>query len=63
MGPETFTVCKLLRRKGEDGLPHHVLQMDVEEVSQDSAVSPRHIVRHFVDVGSLVLLLKEEGII
>ena len=53
MGPETFTKCESIEQRGDDGLPRHLLQLDVENVE-----TKQHIVHHFVDTGALVLLLQ-----
>lgn len=55
MGPETFCVCELIPQKGDDGLPHDLLQVDVED-----SVTKKHIVRIFLPVANLRQLLFEQ---
>ena len=61
MGEETFEVYELIKQKGDDGLPRHMVQVDVEKVTPvGQENSP--IVRIFVPVAQLKQLFSENDI-
>jgi len=53
MGEETFEVYTFINRIGDDNLPHHLIQVDVEDSTK------KHIVRIFIPVAELKQFIRD----
>jgi len=62
MGEDNFMVYELIKQTGDDGLPHHLLQIDIEGEREKFGEKGKHIARIFVPVAEVKQLFFEKGI-
>lgn len=61
MGPELFTKFEYIKQTGDDGLPHDLLQIDIEKGVEDlekvGGIKYEHVARVFVNPDALLKYL------